>query len=142
LAPDLAVVADREKLRQILLNLLSNAIRHASAGGSVQISAESRGGKVAIIVEDSGPGIPVDKREVIFEPFVQLDRSLSQSREGLGLGLAISRDLARGMAGDLTAEGRLGGGGRFVLVLPRGTVDPKALPPVSGEVPATAGKRN
>ena len=133
---DLAVVADREKLRQILLNLLSNAIRHASAGGSVQILAESRGARVAVIVEDSGPGIPADKREVIFEPFVQLDRSLSQSREGLGLGLAISRDLARGMSGDLTAEGRIGGGGRFVLVLPRGTVDEGSPYLASGEVTA------
>lgn len=142
-AKDLAVVADREKLRQILLNLLSNAIRHAASGGSVLISAESRGDKVAIIVEDSGPGVPPDKREVIFEPFVQLDRSLTQSREGLGLGLAISRDLARGMSGDLTAEGRIGGGGRFVLLLPRGKVDPDVPAQVSGEVPATAaGKRN
>ena len=135
--PRLAVVADREKLRQILLNLLSNAIRHASAGGSVTISAEPRGSTAAIIVEDSGPGVPPDKREVIFEPFVQLDRSLTQSREGLGLGLAISRDLARGMSGDLTAEGRIGGGGRFVLVLPRGTIEPGAQLPVSGEVPAS-----
>ena len=141
--PELAVVADREKLRQIILNLLSNAIRHASAGGSVVISSESRGSRVAIIVEDTGPGIPPDKREVIFEPFVQLDRTLSQTRDGLGLGLAISRDLARGMAGDLTAEGRIGGGGRFVLVLPPGHVDPHAPIALSGEVPATtAGKRN
>ena len=141
--PDLAVVADREKLRQIILNLMSNAIRHASAGGAVVISSESRGSKVAIIVEDTGPGVPQDKREVIFEPFVQLDRTLSQTRDGLGLGLAISRDLARGMSGDLTAEGRIGGGGRFVLVLPHGTVDPDAPIALSGEVPAsTAGKRN
>ena len=136
--PDQAVVADREKLRQILLNLLSNAIRHASAGGNVCISTESRGSKVAIIVEDSGPGIPADKRDVIFEPFVQLDRTLSQSRDGLGLGLAISRDLARGMSGDLTAEERIGGGGRFLLLLPRGAVDKASQTAFSGEVPATS----
>ena len=136
-SPDLAVVADREKLRQILLNLLSNATRHASSGGSVTISAESRGSRVAVIVEDTGPGIPEDKREVIFEPFVQLDRSLTQSRDGMGLGLAISRDLARGMGGDLTAEGRIGGGARFVLVLPRGVADEASRVQFSGEVPAS-----
>jgi signal transduction histidine kinase len=134
--PDQAVIADREKLRQIMLNLLSNAIRHASTGGSVLISTESRGTKMAIIVEDTGPGIPPDKREIVFEPFVQLDRTLSQTREGLGLGLAISRDLARGMAGDLTAEGRIGGGGRFVLVLQRGDASHAPANVISVEVPA------
>jgi signal transduction histidine kinase len=134
---DQAVVADREKLRQIMLNLMSNAIRHTPPGGSVTISTESRGSKVAIIVEDTGPGIPADKRDEVFEPFVQLDRSLSQSREGLGLGLAISRDLARGMSGDLTVEERLGGGARFVLVLPRGVVEKASQIAFSGEVPAT-----
>jgi signal transduction histidine kinase len=134
---DLAVVADREKLRQILLNLLSNAIRHTSAGGTVAVSAESRGSRVAILVEDTGPGIPEDKREEIFEPFVQLDRSLTQTREGLGLGLAISRDLARGMSGELTAETRIGGGARFVLLLPRGDADDSSGM-LSGEVPAQA----
>ena len=113
-APDLAVVADREKLRQILLNLLSNAIRHTPAGGKVTFSAEARGQRVAIVVEDTGPGIPPDKRDAIFEPFVQLDRSLTQTREGLGLGLAISRDLARGMYGELTIEPYTGPGARFV----------------------------
>ncbi len=88
------------------------------------MSAEDRGDRVAIIVEDTGPGVPPDKRELIFEPFVQLDRSLSQTIEGLGLGLAISRDLARGMLGDLVVESRAGGGARFVLTLPRGVADP------------------
>jgi signal transduction histidine kinase len=135
---DLAVVADREKLRQILLNLLSNAIRHTPAGGRVTLSAEARGSRVAIVVEDTGPGIPVDKQETIFEPFVQLDRSLTQQREGLGLGLTISRDLARGMQGDLVAEARTGSGARFVLTLRRGVVDAGAgALSVSGESPAS-----
>lgn len=134
-APDLAVVADREKLRQILLNLLSNAIRHTPADGRVTLSATARGGRVAIVVEDTGPGIPADKREEIFEPFVQLDRSLTQTQEGLGLGLSISRDLARGMFGDLTVEGDEGRGARFVLTLPRGVVDPATPMSISGETP-------
>ena len=136
-AADLAVLGDREKLRQILLNLLSNAIRHTPAGGRVTLSAESRGARVAIIVEDTGPGIPPDKREAIFEPFVQLDRSLTQPREGLGLGLAISRDLARGMFGDLTVDADATPGARFVLTMRRGVVDERSLA-VSGESPASS----
>lgn len=136
-AADLAVVADREKLRQILLNLLSNAIRHTPAGGRVTLSAEERGRRVAIIVEDTGPGIPADKHETIFEPFVQLDRSLTQLREGLGLGLAISRDLARGMFGELVVDAHYGRGARFVLTMPRGVMDADAFM-TSGELPLNA----
>ena len=125
-APDLAVMADREKLRQVMINLLSNAIRHTPAGGTITMTAAPRGSRISIEVEDTGPGIPADKRANVFEPFVQLDRTLSQTREGLGLGLAISRDLARGMGGDLVAEEGTTGGARFVLTLPIADYDPGA----------------
>jgi signal transduction histidine kinase len=137
----LAVLGDREKLRQILLNLLSNAIRHTPPGGRVMLSAEDRGGRVAIVIEDTGPGIPADKREAIFEPFVQLDRSLTKGHEGLGLGLAISRDLARGMTGDLFVEPRGGGGARFVLTLRRGIADSRPQAEISGETPVVGKTR-
>jgi signal transduction histidine kinase len=133
--PDLAVVADREKLRQILLNLLSNAIRFTPAGGRVTLTAEALGGRVQIAVQDTGPGIPTDKRDVIFEPFVQLDRTLSQPREGIGLGLAISRDLARGMSGNLYADPHATAGSRFLLVLDRGSADAEGARMMSGEMP-------
>ena len=133
---DLAVRADREKLRQILLNLLSNAIRHTPAGGRVTLSASPVDMRVRIAVEDTGPGIPADKREEIFEPFVQLDRTLTQPREGLGLGLAISRDLARGMAGDLAVDPATPSGARFVLTLHRGATAGARSLMQSGEVPA------
>jgi signal transduction histidine kinase len=133
--PDLAVVADREKLRQVLLNLLSNAIRHTPAGGAITLWSEPRGSRVAIVVDDTGPGIPEEKHDVIFEPFVQLDRSLTQTREGLGLGLAISRDLARGMGGDLVVESHDGSGARFVLTLRRGEFDPATVMAATGETP-------
>jgi len=100
----------------------------------VTLSAEERGRRVAIVIEDTGPGIPADKREAIFEPFVQLDRSLTQPREGRGRGLAISRDLAHGMFGDLVVDAHNGTGARFVLTMPRGVVDDDALT-VSGELP-------
>jgi signal transduction histidine kinase len=133
-----AAVADREKLRQVVLNLLSNAIRHTPAGGRVTLAAQSRGTRVAIVVDDTGPGIPADRREHIFEPFVQLDRSLTQPREGVGLGLAISRDLARGMGGELSVESQPGRGSRFTLVLPRAVADGAAMAS-SAEMPAVKG---
>ena len=71
-------------------------------------------------VSDTGVGIPADKLQAIFEPFVQVGRSLNSPGEGTGLGLAISRDLARGMGGELTAESMPGEGSVFTLTLPRG----------------------
>ncbi len=73
---------------------------------------------VAIHVHDTGVGIPADKLEAIFEPFVQVRADLTRPHEGTGLGLAISRDLARGMGGDLAVESEVGAGSTFTLVLP------------------------
>ncbi len=122
--PELTVLADREKLRQVLLNLLSNAVRYSPRGASITLSAESRElGTVAIEVCDNGPGIPLNRQAAIFEPFVQLDRSLTHSSEGVGLGLAISRDLAEGMGGELSVVSAPGRGSRFVVTLPAGSYD-------------------
>jgi signal transduction histidine kinase len=74
---------------------------------------------VRLLVRDSGAGIPREQLDVIFEPFVQLDRNLTSVHGGSGLGLAISRDLARGMRGDLTVESTPGKGSVFELSLPR-----------------------
>ena len=134
----LAARADHEKLRQILLNLISNAIRYTPPGGRVTLSAEPVSeSQVAIRVADTGVGIPEDALEQIFEPFVQLDRSLTRVRDGIGLGLSISRDLARGMGGELTVESRSGEGSRFTVILPRAEVTEQPIsPPRSGEHPA------
>ena len=114
------VAADREKLIQILTNLLGNAVKFTPPHGEVEIriAQEERANEVMIIVRDSGVGIPADKLELIFEPFVQLERSLTTPAEGAGLGLAISRDLARGMGGDLRAESAGGQGATLILTLP------------------------
>jgi PAS domain S-box-containing protein len=118
---ELAVFADVEKLQQIVLNLLSNAVKFTPAGGRVVISADvAREGMVEIRVRDTGIGIPQDKLETIFEPFVQLDHALTRTASGTGLGLAISRDLARAMNGDLMVNSEDGAGAEFVLTLPRG----------------------
>ncbi|MDQ3997135.1 MAG: ATP-binding protein [Gemmatimonadota bacterium] len=111
--------ADPERAQQILLNLLSNAIKFTDPGGSIQVRCETLNRRVAIQVRDTGRGIPPDKLETIFEPFVQVDARLTRTQEGVGLGLAISRDLARGMGGDLTVESAEGAGSVFTLLLPR-----------------------
>ena len=124
----LIVRADASKLEQILLNLLSNAVKFTQAGGQVSLSCEESGDRVLAHVRDNGPGIPADRLGVIFEPFVQLDRTFGNPREGAGLGLAISRDLARGMQGDLTVESTVGKGSRFTVSLQRVTPSPEAPP--------------
>ena len=111
--------ADRHKAEQVLLNLLSNAVKFTEEGGSVTATCGVSDKHAYVTIADTGPGIPADKLTLIFEPFVQLGRSLSQLREGTGLGLAISRDLARAMGGDITVESEVGHGSRFTLLLPR-----------------------
>jgi PAS domain S-box-containing protein len=115
---DLTVVADMEKTQQILLNLVSNAVKFTENGGSIEVTVTATGTQAQLSLRDTGCGIPHDKLEVIFTPFLQLDRSLSAVAEGTGLGLAISRDLARGMGGDLRASSRQGEGSVFTLALP------------------------
>jgi signal transduction histidine kinase len=117
----LAARADREKLGQVLLNLLSNAVRYSPPGATIGLSARATADHcVAIEVSDNGPGIPLDRQRAIFEPFVQLDRSLTHTSEGVGLGLSISRDLAHGMNGELTVISTPGKGSRFTLTVPAG----------------------
>ena len=114
-------LADGEKVQQIMLNLLSNALKFTPDGGRVEIawSAEpNERGMVTLRVSDTGIGIPPDKLEAIFEPFVQVGRSLKAPGEGTGLGLAISRDLARAMGGDISATSELGRGATFTVELP------------------------
>jgi len=126
---DIVAHADREKIRQILINLLSNAIKFTDRGGRITIAASRDAGSksdktrdggappIVLQVSDTGIGIPADKHESIFDPFVQVHRNLTRSTEGTGLGLSISRDLARGMGGDLSVESVVGQGTTFSLHL-------------------------
>ncbi|HZF68272.1 MAG TPA: PAS domain-containing protein [Gemmatirosa sp.] len=119
----LTVRGDREKVQQILVNLLSNAVKFTAPGGEVTLDCQPDRGRsgapaVVVTVADTGRGIATDQLERVFEPFVQVDTRLTRTEEGMGLGLAISRDLARGMGGDLTAESTLGAGSTFTLTLP------------------------
>ena len=139
------VWADREKLGQVLVNLLSNAVkftdaRHPATGapGRVTVDVATRHGvagangwdgghpdAIYVRVGDTGPGIPRDKQEAIFEPFVQVRTGYAGATEGTGLGLAISRDLARGMGGDLRVRSQVGDGSTFTVTLQR-VVDGRA----------------
>ena len=111
--------ADPERVTQILINLLSNSIKFTPAGGHIGADCAATADTVFIRISDTGIGIAARKHESIFEPFIQLKESLSDRESGVGLGLAISRDLARAMNGDLTVESSEGKGAHFTLSLPR-----------------------
>jgi signal transduction histidine kinase len=115
----LTMRADPDKVQQIILNLLTNAVKFTDPGGRIAMGCGSARKMTAITVTDTGEGIAADQLERIFEPFVQVDSRLNRKHEGVGLGLAISRDLARGMGGDLTVASTPGEGSTFTLVLPR-----------------------
>ncbi|HEY8794915.1 MAG TPA: PAS domain S-box protein [Gemmatimonadaceae bacterium] len=116
---ELTAIADQTKTEQIVLNLLSNAVKFTPEGGRVIVRCTGEGDRVRISVEDTGPGIPLDKHDAIFEPFVQLGRTRTSQHEGTGLGLAISRDLARAMGGDITIRSTVNVGSTLTLTLPR-----------------------
>ncbi len=120
--PGIVASADREKVQQIAINLLSNALKFTPPGGRVSVDAAVRVGRPGVVylrVADTGVGIPADRQPFVFDPFVQVDMSRTRRSEGTGLGLAISRDLARGMGGDLRVRSQEGVGSVFTLSLPR-----------------------
>jgi PAS domain S-box-containing protein len=129
--PGLAVRADAEKLKQVLLNLLTNALKFTPAEGEIEVRCAADEGCAAIRVCDTGCGIAAEKLPFIFDPFVQAGRALHRPQEGVGLGLAISRDLARGMGGELMVESVEGQGSTFILTLP---LAPSAAAPVDAAV--------
>jgi two-component system sensor histidine kinase KdpD len=111
-----SLVTDPVRLQQILVNLLSNAVRHSPVGGRVCVCVRANGGSVSIVVQDEGPGIPPEAQERVFEPFERFD---PQSGHGTGLGLAVSRRLAEVLGGRLTLSSTPGEGSSFTLALPR-----------------------
>ncbi|MDQ6690804.1 MAG: ATP-binding protein [Gemmatimonadota bacterium] len=142
---------DDERVRQILVNLLSNAVKFTSPGGIITVEIEQSRAPdpatrlqpsrsyVCFRVSDTGAGIPEEKLLSIFDPFVQAESGHSRSREGSGLGLTISRRLARLMGGDLTVKSKVGDGSTFSLWLPAdlSAKDVEAAPTIAGQ-PLTA----
>jgi signal transduction histidine kinase len=112
---DVRVRADGQRVRQVLVNLLSNAHKYTERGGTIALRCVVSDRVVHIEVEDTGCGIPPEQLQTIFDPFVQL----GSGTDGLGLGLTISRAIARQMHGDLTVRSTVGVGSAFLLSLPR-----------------------
>lgn len=120
LADDLIVSADADRLQQILLNLLGNAVKFTPSGGRVTVGASRIDDRVRVCVSDTGRGIPREHLEEVFTPFKQVDPMADKKLGGVGLGLAIGRELARSMDGDLTVTSEVGKGSEFTIVLPAG----------------------
>jgi signal transduction histidine kinase len=110
------VHSDAGRLEQILVNVLANAVRHAPDGGRVEVRGATAGDQVLLMVTDDGPGIPADMVETIFDVYTT---SPAEESRGVGLGLPLSRRLARLLGGELVAIHRPGQGGSFRLSLPR-----------------------
>jgi signal transduction histidine kinase len=116
---EIRVAADAERFQQILLNLITNAIKFTPTGGAVTVTCENDSTVARMSVTDTGVGVRLIDIERVFEPFVQIDRHLTTAtQQGVGLGLSISRELARAMRGDLTLKSTEGIGSTFTLTLP------------------------
>ncbi len=124
----LHVQADGERLIQVLLNLLTNAAKFTDPGGLASVECEADADTVTLRVSDTGRGIPPERLAAIFDPFVQAGNSDAEKRQGVGLGLAISRELLRLMNGTLAVESTVGVGTTFVLTLARGDAPVEPIP--------------
>jgi len=130
---EVIALTDGGKVRQILVNLVGNAIRYTDRG-TITVELEASPDDFVMRVRDTGPGIPSDRLEDIFEPFVQVDESTTRARGGTGLGLAICRRLARLLGGEVTVESAVGRGSTFTARLPR------RVPGGEGKVESTVGR--
>ena len=113
------VRADVNKLQQVVLNLLTNAVRFTEPGGEIRVSVTVTPEDVHLHVRDTGIGIPAEKLDAVFQPFVQVDSALTRQVGGAGLGLAVARELATAMGGTLTVRSEVGVGSVFTLTLRR-----------------------
>jgi signal transduction histidine kinase len=114
----LSAAIDADRLLQLLLNLVENAIRHSPPGGTITIGAAEHDGRAELWVDDEGLGIPEEERELVFDPFYRSPRDRSSRDGGSGLGLAIARSIVVAHGGSLTAESSASGGARLVARIP------------------------
>jgi signal transduction histidine kinase len=118
-SPELGAYGDERRVRQVLYNLLSNAVRYSPPGSAVTVEARREGPWARVSVRDEGPGIPEEYQERIFEEFVRLPvEGEAVSPPGTGLGLAVSQRLVKAMGGSLTVASAVGEGSEFTFLLP------------------------
>ena len=122
---DLVALANRDTLRQILSNLLDNALKYGPPGQTVRVTGERFGGVVRVLVDDEGPGVPEGDRETIWDPYVRLPRDVDSHRPGSGVGLAVVRTLAEEVGARVHVEDAPDGGARFVVEL--ASADPATI---------------
>ncbi len=116
---ELKVLADKDRLKQVIINLLTNAVKYTDSGGQIVLSTEKEDQFAKIHVKDTGIGIPSEKIDQIFQPFIQMDDNSSDSdKSGFGLGLPISKKLVDLMGGDLTVSSKQGEGSVFSVKIP------------------------
>jgi two-component system phosphate regulon sensor histidine kinase PhoR len=118
IAPDVVAVADERALARILANLLANAVQYSPAGTTVTVSASAGGGRCTLLVDDQGPGIPLDERDLVFERFYRGSDPAVATTHGTGIGLSVVRSLAEAMDGSATVLDAPGGGARLAVSLP------------------------
>jgi signal transduction histidine kinase len=116
------VSADPDKLRQVLINLIDNAVKYSPEGGRVDVEVEPRDSGIRVVIRDQGIGIPGNEQQRIFGKFYRVDPQLSRGVGGTGLGLYICRELVRRMQGRITVESREGTGSKFCVDLPMAPV--------------------
>jgi signal transduction histidine kinase len=114
---------DADKIERIILNLISNAIKYTKQGGSIFVKINDQGDSIVISVRDTGIGIPEDKQKLVFERFVQVDKSLSRNREGSGIGLSLVKSLTQMHGGEVWLKSTYGVGSEFFVKLPVRLVD-------------------
>ena len=119
--PDVGIYVERQRLMQVLSNLLSNSIKYSDENGKVEIFVREQDSIVSLTVKDYGPGIPAEFHSRIFERFAQVDSSETRKRGDTGLGLAIARELIQQMHGQIGFESVQGEGASFFIQLPVGT---------------------
>src|SRR5205823_13572947 len=116
-----AVWGDRERIHQVLFNLLDNAVRYTPPGGEVVVAARREGARCVVRVEDTGPGIPPEHLPFLFERFYRVDQARSRGEGGTGIGLAIARSVVEAHGGRIWAESEVGRGSVFTFELPLAT---------------------
>jgi signal transduction histidine kinase len=119
-AESIPIVADPDRILQVLTNLVSNAVKFSGPGGMVSVRVQAREGDVLVTVRDEGRGVPSDKLEAIFDRFQQVDSTDARQKGGTGLGLPIARSIVQLHGGRLWVESELGKGSTFSFTLPRG----------------------